>query len=201
MAPRWKVIFAFTGIFVAGAVAGSMVALRVGTAAIETKAAAQASNRVTVTAVTTDQWAISQMNTLTKSLALTSDQIEKIRPIINSAGDNLRDLREQSSTTIDVMYDNIAAEVTAPQKEKIAVIQKEQHARRERTFNPPPGGPNGRRGGPGGPGGPQNGGFNPSRRGGPPPGDRPPGKGGGWSGDMEHGAAPTPAPATAPVVP
>ena len=148
MAPRWKVLFAFTGVFVAGVVAGGVASFR---AAITKTTADQT---VTVTTVPTDQFSPDQMKRFTQQLSLTPDQSIKIKPIIDQAGEALTKFRtetlKQTSTIIEDMQDEVAKQLTDEQRVKLAAIKKQQHERMLNRFGP---GSN-RRGGPGGPVGP-----------------------------------------------
>lgn len=145
MAPRWKVLFAFTGVFVAGVVAGGVASFR---AAITKTTADQT---VKVTTVPTDQFSPDQMKRFTQQLSLTPEQSVKIKPIIDQAGEALTKFRtetlKQTSTIIEDMQDEVAKQLTDEQRVKLAAIKKQQHERMLNRFGP---GSN-RRGSPGGP--------------------------------------------------
>ncbi|MBC8010693.1 MAG: hypothetical protein H7067_11430 [Burkholderiales bacterium] len=74
-----------------------------------------------------------QLHRLSEGLGLSEPQRETIRPILEKAGDELRDLRReswrQSSTIIEAMEAAVAEQLTPEQREKLAVLQAEQRAR------------------------------------------------------------------------
>ena len=74
-----------------------------------------------------------QLRRLSTELELSEAQRESILPILEKAGEQLRQLRresfQQSSKIIEAMEASVAELLTAEQKEKLAVFQAEQRAR------------------------------------------------------------------------
>lgn len=105
----WKVILAFTGIFLAGILVGSLITLRVG------KSFAQ---RLPMG----EQYGPKLMQRLVTQLDLTPEQQEKIKPIVEQAAEQLRELRRTtqrtSTTVLERMQGDIGAVLTPEQKAK-----------------------------------------------------------------------------------
>ena len=183
MSQKSKVLLAFTGIFVAGAVAGSVVALRVGVAKLEQVRTEQ--GKAPVAVVTPDQFTVRQMQQFTRELSLSEAQTKSIEPIINSASEKLDLLRQENATAttniVKAMDDEIAVVLTAEQRQSLAKLRTQWQSRVDDRFKP--GAFGNRRGGPGGqpgttfgsgtnrqggtPGGPRPGGMPNNRRSGP----------------------------------
>ncbi|TAG27431.1 MAG: hypothetical protein EAZ36_06890 [Verrucomicrobia bacterium] len=74
-----------------------------------------------------------QLRRLSEHLELTATQREQIQPILNQAGDELRQLRReslrQSSSILETMETAVAERITPQQREKLVVLQEEQRAR------------------------------------------------------------------------
>ncbi|MCU0791594.1 MAG: hypothetical protein MUE42_01795 [Opitutaceae bacterium] len=74
-----------------------------------------------------------QLRRLTAELALTEPQQAAIAPVLEKAGEELRQLRResfrQSSAIIEAMETVVAANLTPEQKVKLAALQEEQRAR------------------------------------------------------------------------
>jgi uncharacterized membrane protein len=154
MTQKWKVLLAFTGIFVAGAVAGGIVALRVGAdASVEpTPSTASAPPPSKTTVVSPDNFKMEQMKRFISQLGLSSDQSAKIQPIITITGDRLKKLSQDSATATKGLLEDMDKEVGAllndVQRKKLADIQKQRQERFNRQNHPP--GPPRRGGGPDG---------------------------------------------------
>jgi Spy/CpxP family protein refolding chaperone len=105
----WKVILAFTGIFLAGILVGGLVTLRWG------KNMAQ---RLPMS----EQYGPQLMRRLVTQLDLTPEQQAKIKPIVDQAAQELRQLRRTtqrtSASVIERMQGEIAAQLTPEQKVK-----------------------------------------------------------------------------------
>jgi len=75
----------------------------------------------------------SVMRRLAAELELSEQQRASIEPIIKKAGDELRDLRQesmkQSGAVIEAMNAAVAAELTEAQREKFTVLKEAQKAR------------------------------------------------------------------------
>jgi Spy/CpxP family protein refolding chaperone len=135
----WKVFLAFTGIFVAGILVGGLVTLRWG-------------KNFTQRLPGGEQFGPQLMERLVKQLDLTPDQQAKVKPIVDSATEELRQLRHTTQrTTASVlvrMQGDIAAVLTPDQKAKFdAQVSQarerirhfmEERARRMKERGPPP---------------------------------------------------------------
>jgi len=188
MSQTGKVLLAFTGIFVAGAVAGGIVALRVG---VDRVAEQPPGLQLTPPAsqpkavVTPDTFTTTQIHRITAQLGLSSTQSGKINPIITITGDKIRELSLKNATATNELLKEMAiqvsAELTPEQRKKFDESEK----RRQDAFNSRQSHPTGpafgnRRGSPGGPGGDHVNGSTGStsetqrmNRRGAPPGDQP----------------------------
>jgi Spy/CpxP family protein refolding chaperone len=105
----WKVILAFAGIFVAGILVGGLVTLRWG-------------KNFTQKQPGGEQFGPALMQRLVKQLDLTPDQQAKVKPIVDSATEELRQLRRTTQRTTAAvvvrMQGDIAAVLTPDQKAK-----------------------------------------------------------------------------------
>ncbi len=119
-----------------------------------------------------------QLQRFSKELALSEAQREKVAPILEKAGEELRQLRResfrQSSVIIEAMEAAVAERLTHEQREKLVVLQTEQRARIKARMEER----NRRRSEGGGPNGePRRDGETPGRRpDGPPPPPNAPGE-------------------------
>jgi len=161
MPQQWKVLLAFTGIFVAGAVAGGVVMLRVGVererAALAARAGGAAQPKPpTVRTVTVDQYGPQQLERYVRQLGLSPEQSTKIGPLIDAATQKLDELSTKNrAATLAIREDldkEVSALLTDGQRQKLAEMQKNRRDQYERMSNRPagfgPGGPgNNRRGG------------------------------------------------------
>src|ERR1035437_778764 len=104
----WKVILAFTGIFLAGILVGGLVTLRWG------KNMAQ---RLPMS----EQYGPKVIGRLVTRLALAPEQQAKIKPIVDQAAQELRQLRRTtqrtSASVIERMQGEIAAQLTPEQNQ------------------------------------------------------------------------------------
>lgn len=105
----WKVILAFTGIFIAGLLVGGLVTLRWG------KNLGQRSPRG-------EQFGAQMLQRLITQLELTPEQQAKVKPIIDQGSEELRQLRRTTQRTtagvLERMQGEIAAVLTPEQKAK-----------------------------------------------------------------------------------
>lgn len=113
----WKVILAFTGIFLAGILVGGLVTLRWG-------------RNIVQRGPMGDQFAPRMLERLTNDLQLTADQQAKIKPIIEERTAELRQLRrttqKATANVLEHMQSDIAAQLTPEQKAKFEVELKKQ---------------------------------------------------------------------------
>jgi Spy/CpxP family protein refolding chaperone len=171
MPQKWKVLLAFTGIFVAGAVAGGVVMLRV-----EKERAAQAARvggaaqpkPAAVRTVTVDQYGPQQLERYIRQLGLSPEQSTKISPLIDAATQKLDDLSTKNrAATLTIREDldkEVSALLTDGQRQKLAEMQKNRRDQYDRMSNRPAGF------GPGGLGNNRRGGGSGDRSGQPGPG-------------------------------
>jgi Spy/CpxP family protein refolding chaperone len=159
MTQPWKVVLVLVGIFLAGAVTGAFVMVRVG-------------REMFARRPMPDQWASMQLKRLAERLDLTPDQEEQIKPIVRRNMEELRKLRRsamsETRTVFERMQHEIEEKLTPEQRTKFEQMNREFRERARRFMqdrqNRPPGGP-------GGPG------FDRDHRGGQdgePPGEKPP---------------------------
>lgn len=120
----WKVVVAFTGIFAAGLVAGGLVALRIMNRPPPPRFASP------------EQFGPQLMKRFAAKLDLTDEQQNKIRPLILKAGEDLHLIRRQawtnSTSTIDKLEADIAAQLTPEQKVKFDQLLAEQREKLKR---------------------------------------------------------------------
>jgi Spy/CpxP family protein refolding chaperone len=170
MASTVKIILAVGGIFVAGAVTGGFVSLRVADHLAREKRAAQRMGPNEIG------------GRLAEQLNLTPEQRDKIKPIIGRASDELRKVRSQSfaqaAALVAKMDADMAKILTEEQRARLVEIRAREEERRKqwmaerakRNENRE----NRAAGGPGGPGGGSPGGLGGAEGERPPPGGRPP---------------------------
>jgi Spy/CpxP family protein refolding chaperone len=76
---------------------------------------------------------LQQLTRFSKELDLTEAQRAEILPLLEKAGEELRQLRRegfrQASTVIEAMESSVAERLTPAQREKLTVLQTEQRAR------------------------------------------------------------------------
>jgi Spy/CpxP family protein refolding chaperone len=153
----WKVILAFTGIFLAGAIAGSSTTFFCMKPGKPMPPPGQ-NPRLSV-----EQFSQRHLAMINKRLELTQEQRAQITPLINQASTELRTLNRDFFRKTDLVFerihDDIVKVLTPEQKEKFEQFRKEQRERMRKQLQP--GNGHGRRGGedmppppPGGPEGP-----------------------------------------------
>lgn len=116
----WKVALTFTGVFLAGAIAGGIVSVRV--------VKAMASKRGA------EGFVAAQMQRFADNLDLTTEQRTKIKPILDAAGDDFRRLRSETVQIFQRMEADIAKELTPEQKAKLDEMQQKQRERRKKMI-------------------------------------------------------------------
>ena len=133
MARTWKVILAFTGIFLAGAVAGGFVSLRF------VKVPPPQVLRQTVTE---QQWVVGQMRRFINELKLDEAQRVQVKPALDRAAADFQRLRRRSyRETMDIierMNDEITPILSDDQKENFEDIRWLQRKRIEDLMMGPP---------------------------------------------------------------
>ena len=138
---NWKIILAFLGVFVAGAVFGGFVSLRLVRQQVD-KARLRAPASM-------DQFSLQIMKRFSNRLDLTAEQKEKLRPIIKQADADLRRLRQTGArdaiALAERMHEQVAEILTAEQLTKLEQMKRDMRERwqRERQQRwgerPPPG--------------------------------------------------------------
>jgi Spy/CpxP family protein refolding chaperone len=122
----WKVVLAFLGVFVAGAVFGGFISLRVSRQfGFGGKEGRHESSM--------DQFVPMILHRYADRLELTPEQLDKIRPIVQSTGEELRRLRRTNFTeTIAVaerMHEQVTAILTTEQRTKFEAMKQELQER------------------------------------------------------------------------
>ncbi len=141
MSRNWKIILAFLGVFVAGAVFGGFASLRYVRQKFE-----QARLR---TPASLEQFSPQIMKRFSNRLDLTAAQKEKLRPIIRQAGEELRKLRQSGErdaiAVAERMHEQVAEILTPAQQEKLEQMKRDMRERWQRDRQqrwgerPPPG--------------------------------------------------------------
>ena len=128
---HWKVMLALVALFALGAATGSVITLKVVKRAIEGR-------------TNPERLSQSLLGEYQRRLKLTPEQVDKIKPILQRTGREMRDLRsEMAGRTFQVIrasHEEIAAELTPEQREEFARLNKEM---RERYRQQGPPGPKG----------------------------------------------------------
>lgn len=142
MSRNWKIILAFLGVFVAGAVFGGFVSLRYVRQQFE-KARLRAPAPM-------EQFSPQIMKRFSSRLGLTAEQKEKLRPIIQQADADLRHLRQTGArdaiAVAERMHEQVAEILTPEQLKKLEQMKRDMRERwqRERQQRwgerPPPAG-------------------------------------------------------------
>jgi hypothetical protein len=154
MEQPWKVVLAFLGVFIAGALFGGVFTLRVSgkrwtpPQAIQHATPAPAPARPAAgTAGKAPQPLsvnVAFMRQITQRIQLTPDQREHVTRIVNRAGDDLRRLqREHITDTTRVtqrMYSDVAAILSPEQREELELVrqQVEERLKKAREKVPAP---------------------------------------------------------------
>lgn len=117
----WKVVLAFAVVFLAGGVAGGLVAVRMAPTVVQRR-------------VFSEQFAASQMRRLVEVHQLSAEQVEKIRPIVEATGEELIRLRRNTSAIFERMHAGILRELNPEQRARheawlIKMSEREQRDR------------------------------------------------------------------------
>jgi uncharacterized membrane protein len=133
MDKTWKVVLAFIGIFLAGAVAGGFVSLRF---------VKVPPPQVLQRTVPEQQWVIGQMRRFVNELKLDEAQREQVKPPLERAAADIRRLRRRAyRETMDIiesMNNEIAPMLTEVQKEKFEDLRWLQRKRIEELMTGAP---------------------------------------------------------------
>jgi Spy/CpxP family protein refolding chaperone len=133
MNKTWKVVLAFTAVFLAGAIFGGLLAMRAGPRLAQRRGAP---------ALPAMPPAV--LRHMADRLELTNEQKEKIRPLVDRAEDEIRQLRQisikQTGLILRRLQQTLAVELTPEQCKKLEKIQERQRElmREERPGPPPP---------------------------------------------------------------
>ena len=126
----WKVVLAFTAIFLAGSIFGGLLAIRVGPKFMAPK---RATSQPPVPPAV--------LRHLTDRLDLTAEQKEKIRPMVDRAEDEIRPLMERYNEAIRPLrqqslkdtgvimrrlFQEVTGELTPDQRKKLEKMQERQ---------------------------------------------------------------------------
>jgi Spy/CpxP family protein refolding chaperone len=121
----WKLVLLLSGIFVTGAVAGGVVAMRYVRHAMPRHASPE-------------QWGPARLKRLSEQLNLTPDQEEKLRPIVRRDMEDLGRIRASSFTEskriFERMEHDIAEVLTPEQREKFEQMNRERREHLQRLM-------------------------------------------------------------------
>lgn len=125
--PNWKVSLSLVAIFVAGTVTGSVITLR-----IVKRMASQQSHF--------ERWPELILSRLQTKLALTSEQTARIKPAVEQAARQLRELRSTAGasiySTLQTLDGQIERELTPEQQPQFEQLRREIRSRLR--LRPPP---------------------------------------------------------------
>jgi hypothetical protein len=150
----WKVILAFVGVFIAGAVFGGFFTLRSAARVVEVNrpktgpAKAPASKPATAAPAApapAKGIAPQVMRQLTQRLSPTPEQQKAIRPIVSRAAEDLQRMQKEhladTTRTTERMYADVAALLTPAQRTQLEQMRQEMLERvrkvREKRGEPP----------------------------------------------------------------
>lgn len=151
MQNSWKVILAFVGVFIAGAVFGGVFTMRASGRWLHTPPRATSPGRPVTPLPPGGQFrpqvagpnAPAQMRSnaitpalmrgFTKRLTLTAEQKEKIRPIVGRAGEDFQRLRQENLTDVarvtERMYADVSAVLSPEQREELQAMRQRVESR------------------------------------------------------------------------
>lgn len=124
MNKTWKVVFTFSCVFLAGAVAGGFTYARFARTVVESR-------------IRAEQFAATYLKRLEENLDLTPTQIAKIKPVIEATGEELGKMRRETVAAFQRLETAVMKELTPDQRDKFEEMQRRMRERRDR----PPGGP------------------------------------------------------------
>ena len=117
-----KVVFAFMGIFIAGAVTGGFVGVPL-------------AKHFGPKPMTVEQFWPQQMKKFTEKLELTAEQRERIKPILQQASIEMKPIRKEAfkatSEVLERMEAAVAKELTDAQRARLAEMQAQERERRK----------------------------------------------------------------------
>ncbi len=114
-----KIILAVSGIFVAGAVTGGFVSLRVADHLARQKRSVERMGSTEIGA------------RLAEQLRLTPEQKDKIRPIINQTSEELRKVRRETFSQMAALVEKMDADLSKELTDEQRVLLKEVRAKEE----------------------------------------------------------------------
>lgn len=126
MDKNWKVILAFAGVFLAGAVTGASVS----TLWMQKKAPGKppADLRANV-----EQYLRGQFATMTRRLELSPEQHEQLRPALQHAADEFRGIRrherQETVRILEKLHSDISQVLTPEQQERFEKLRAQQRER------------------------------------------------------------------------
>ena len=124
-AQPWKLVLLLAGIFAAGCVAGGFVTMRYVHSKIRERGAPE-------------QWGPARLKMLADRLALTPEQVERLKPIVRRDVEDLNRLRTQSfqetRRILERMERDISAALTPAQKKKFDELNQEMRERARKMF-------------------------------------------------------------------
>jgi Spy/CpxP family protein refolding chaperone len=125
----WAVLLVFLGVFLAGAVTGGFVSLRYAKTYVQKKGAPE-------------QFETAHLKRLTENLKLTDEQQARVKPYIEAASADFKQLRRDTGLVFRKMDEKIAVELTPEQRVKLEEMQRRWLKRADRPpGSPPPDGP------------------------------------------------------------
>jgi Spy/CpxP family protein refolding chaperone len=133
MNKTWKVVLAFTAVFLAGAIFGGLLAMRAGPRLAQRRGAP---------ALPAMPPAV--LRHMADRLELTNEQKEKIRPLVDRAEEEIRQLRQvsikETGLILRRLQQTLAVELNSDQRKKLEKMQERQRElmREERPGLPPP---------------------------------------------------------------
>lgn len=122
MQTPWKVIAAFIGVFIAGSVFGGFFALRVDRARVAPKRVEQGQP---LAALSVRLWRL-----YVERLDLTPEQKEKLKPVIERAGEDIRRVQQSQSREMNILVERLqqdVAQVLTPEQKAKLEEMKQQH--------------------------------------------------------------------------
>jgi hypothetical protein len=151
MEKPWKVVLAFIGVFIAGAVFGGVFTLRTAGKRIVDRPgkSAPAADAVAQPKQSPPQSGIAPalMRQFTQNIKLTNAQKEKVRPLVNRAAEDLQRLRrenlENTVRVMERMYTDVAAWLTVEQRGQLDAMRTKMQEKaaedRKKRGDPPVG--------------------------------------------------------------